>query len=257
MDQDLSAFQKRKKRRGVVRWILLGLLILAFLVGVFLALDKWYFRVRKVTVSSPSVLYTEDQLVAACPVEEGSRLLGVHKGAIKEAIEENFPFLTKVEVKLRLPDTVVISFEEKMGQIALTLGEETFAVDADLTVLARIDPEEKASRLGLMTEGVSRCVVGEKIEFFDKGVPEILSELVVALDQAGLLGTVRSLDLRDKFDLRLDYDGRFLVKLGERDDVDLKLAMVKRVMAEMTAEDTGEIDISDPNNAYVRKVNRG
>ena len=251
MDQELSVFQKRKRRKRLWQILLGILLVAAFLAALWIALDRLYFKVRKVTFSSSS-LYSEEELIAGCNIEEGSRLFAVDTKAIKRDLEDGFPFLTKVEVRRRLPDTISVLFDEKMGEIALTIGSETFAVDADLTVLARIEKDDGTSRLGLKVDGVSRCIVGEKIEFFDTSVPGILSDLVVALDQAGLMGTVRSLDLRDKFNLRMDYMDRFDVLLGEDEDLDLKFAMVKRVIEEMYEEDTGEIDITDSNNAYVR-----
>lgn len=256
MDQDILSFQNRKKRRRILRPILGIALVAVFFALLWFALDRFVFKVRKMTFS-PSSLYSEEELLAACRVEEGTRLFGVDKSRLEQSVRENLPFLTNIDVHLRIPDTVSVTFDEKMGEIALTLGNETFAVDADLTVLARIDGNAAPARLGLTADGVSRCIVGEKIEFFDASVPGILSDLVIALDEAGLLGTVRSLDLRDKFNLRMDYMGRFDVLLGENGDLDLKFAMVKRVLEELYDDDTGEIDISDPNNAYVRSYNRG
>ncbi|MBP5289404.1 MAG: FtsQ-type POTRA domain-containing protein [Clostridia bacterium] len=256
MDQDLSMFQNRKRRKRIARVIWSILLVALFFAALWFALDRWVFKVRNVAVS-PSQLYSEEQLIAACKVEEGTRLFALDREKIKENIENQFPFLTNVTVRLRLPHTVSVSFEEKMGEIALNVGDGTFAVDADLTVLARISAEESGSRLGLKTDGVSRCIVGEKIQFFDTAVPGILSDLVQALDEAKLLGEVRSLDLRDKFNIRIDYKGQFNVLLGEDEDLDLKLAMIKRVAAEQYEDDAGEIDITDPNNAYVRLHNRG
>ena len=256
MDQDLSFFRKQKRKQRIIRIVLGTVLVAVFFAALWFVLDRFVFKVKKITVS-PSELYTEEELIAACEIEDGTRLFGVDRKAVKRAVEENFPFLTNVEVRLRLPDTISVVFDEKMGEIALTIGKDTFAVDADLMVLARIGEEGPGTRLGLTADGVSRCIVGEQIEFFDDSIPLILSDIVLALDRASLLGTVRALNLSDKFDLRMDYGNRFEIKLGEDEDLDLKLAMVKRVISELLAEDAGEIDISDPNNAYVRLYNRG
>ena len=255
MDLELERVQSVKKRKKIMRILFGALLGIVFLAMLLLVLDKWYFRVRKITVS-PSSLYTEEELIAACRLEKGSRLFGVDTKEVKRGIEERFAFLKNVEVRISLPDTVKVSFQEKMGEIALTLGRETFAVDSDLTVLARIDKNDAASRLGLTAEGVSKCIVGKKIEFFDTSVPGILSDLVQALDNEGMLGSVRSLDLRDKFNLRMDYMGRFEVLLGENTDLDLKLKMLKQVMKDYSPDDTGEADVSDPNDVYVLPYNR-
>ena len=259
MDRELSAFQQRKRRKKIVRLAVTVLLAITLIIVIaaasWLVLDRLVFKVRHVTVS-PSSLYSEEELLSACAIEEGTRLLAVDKKAVERTVTERFPFLTDVEVRLQFPDTVSVTFEEKYGEIALTIGEETFAVDADLMVLARIDGDDVGNRLGVTMDGVSRCVVGETVAFYDEDIPVILSDVVKALEEAELLGIVKSLDISSKFDLHLDYMGRMDVKLGKDKDLDIKLAMVKRVLQELYEEDTGEIDISDPNNAYVRLFDR-
>ncbi len=255
MDQELEVFQKRKKKINLLRTILLSVFVVILLGAIWFALDRWYFLVRRIEVSD-SVLYAKEDIIAACGVETGTRLFAVNKKTVERNIEENFPFLTSVTVRRLAPHTLSVTFREELGEIALTLGRETFAVDSELTVLARIPAGDATHRLGLTSEGVSRCIVGEKIAFFDESVPDILSHLVQSLDQAEMLPNVVSLDLRDKFNLRMDYAGRFDIMLGEDGDLGLKFAMVKKVLEELYTEDTGEIDISDPNNAYVRLYNR-
>ena len=255
MDQELEVFKKKRKQKKIVGVVLTALLVVVLLGGLFLLADRFFFHLRRVTVS-PSTLYTEEELIAACGVTEGQRLLSVDRREVERRISGSFPYLVNVRARLRLPDTLSVTFEEKMGEIALTLGDESYAVDMDLNVIARIAKGDETRRLGVLANGISRCMVGEKIEFFDEMIPEILSHVVHALDRAGMLADTDSLDLRDKFDLQMEYKGRFHILLGEDGDLDLKFAMVNRVFEEFYEEDTGQIDISDPNNAYVRLYNR-
>lgn len=250
MDQELSVYEARRKRKKIIRVVLLIVLVAVLLSVLWFVADRYYFLLETVTFSH-STLYSEEELLQKSEVERGVRLFSVKKDAVKKRIEESFPYLVNVKVQRALPNTLKITFEENMGEIALRLGRETFAVAADLTVLSRIEADDPVPRLGVLANGVSRCVVGEKIEFFDTMIPDILSHTVTALSEANMLADTKSLDLRDKFDLRMEYQGRFEILLGEDEDLGLKLAMVKRVIEDQNPDDTGRIDISDPNDAYV------
>jgi len=133
----------------------------------------------------------------------------------------------------------------------VTLGEESFAVDRDLNVLAKIN-DSGVSRIRLISRDVSRCVVGEKLSFFDPTIGDSVLQFIQTLESEEMIGQVSEIDLQDKFYIRIRYLDRFDVILGENSDLPYKFAMLRGVVADLYPEAKGEIDVTDPNTAYVR-----
>lgn len=251
MDENLDVFAKKRKSKKVVRTILVTLLLLALFGTAFFLLSKYYFTVREITVQE-NVLYSSDQILAALEIPEGQSLVTVPYSRLARELEERFDYLTQVRLNVRLPHTIHVSFTVKMGEMNFALGRETFVVDKDLMVIAKETGTKIHTRCELITGGVNRCVVGEELAFFNDNEKEILSDLLAQLEQSEMLADTDYIDLTDKFDLRIGYHGRFDVVLGKNEDVFRKLAMMRQVEKELYDDDTGEVDLSDANTAFVR-----
>lgn len=251
MSEELTAYAKKRKRKNRIRILLMSVLVLALLgTAGYFALTE-FFVCNAFSVQETS-LYTAEDILSVCRVEEGTPLIRVSKNDISSAIEENFPYLVDVQVEFDLPDRIIVTFTEDFGELALQMGEELFSVDCELTVLAKEAVSSTIPRIKLVTDGVSRCVVGEKLVFFDTSLENALLAIIGNLKEAEMFDKVQSIDVKDKFDLRVRYLDRFEILLGENDDLQLKFAMVKEVIRDLGAEETGRIDISDPNSAYVK-----
>lgn len=251
MSEELSAYAQKRKRKKIVRILLIAVLILALLgIAAYFAFTK-FFVCHGVSVQETS-LYPAEEIQKLCHVEDGTPLILVSKNDISTAVEENFPYLVDVQVEFDLPDRIIVTFTEDFGEFALQMGEEIFSVDCELNVLAKEKLDTPIPRIRLESDGVLRCVVGEKLVFFDSAAESGLLSIIAALKEAELFDKVQMINVNDKFDLRLKLMNRFEILLGEVSDVGLKLSMVKEVIRDLGAEETGRIDISDPNNAYVK-----
>lgn len=251
MSDELNTFAKKRKSRKIRRYIFLGILVLALLgVGAYFAATR-YFIVKEVVIQD-TALYSKENLIAACKVKKNTPLYQVSKKEISRAIEENFPYLEKVKTEFDLPDRVVVSFTEEFGEFALQLGTELFSVDRDLNVLAKERPDSTIPRIGLVTKDAARCIVGEKLSFFEEDIKNCVLDLYTSLEKGGLIENVTSIDVSDKFALKVTYQNRFEILVGENRDLKYKFAMVKKVIEDLNDNDAGRIDITDPNTAYVK-----
>ena len=94
--------------------------------------------------------------------------------------------------------------------------------------------------------------------FSDEGLQAMIPEIIGAVEEQGMRENVQSLDLRDKFNVKLRYLDRFDVTLGENENLAYKLQMLKKVVEELDADParsaegpvTGTIDLTDANTAY-------
>ena len=251
MSEELTAYAKKRKRKKNMRILLISVLVLSLLGTVsYFALTR-FFVCHTFSVQETN-LYPAEDILSVCRVEEGTPLISVSKKEISSAVEEAFPYLVDVQVEFDLPDNIIVTFTEDFGEFALQMGKELFSIDCELTVLAKESINSSIPRIKLISDNVSRCVVGEKLVFFDESVKNSLLRMFESLQQAEMLDKVQCVNVRDKFDLRIEYLERFEILLGEESDLNLKLAMVKEVIRDLEADATGRIDVSDANTAYVK-----
>lgn len=250
MSDELSAYAAKRKSKAMWRNLVLALLLTALLAVAAFLLTKYYFIVRQVQIQQTS-LYSNEALLECVGVSPGTPMHAVSKKDVISAIEENFPYLVNVKVNRKLPTTLEITFDEAFGELAVTLGDELFAVDRSLQVLAKESVSSTIPRIRIISYDISRCIVGEKMSFFDEAGQNMMLELVSALEKEGMLADVKSIDIRDKFNIRLTYTDRFEIQLGDNSELKYKFAMVKEVLRDLDPNATGSIDITDPNVAYV------
>ncbi len=251
MSEELSAYQKKRKQKKIARNGFLAVLILALMSTAAYFIFTRYLVVKEVVIQE-TTLYSQEEMLDVCAVEKQTPLIALSKKEICRAVEENFPYLVNVKVEFDLPGKVLVGFREDFGMMALQLGTELFSLDRELNVLAKEPHDSTIPRISLLTEDVSRCVVGEKLSFFDPAVATAISDLITALEKKEMLSDVNVFDLRDKLNIKVHYQSRFELLMGENSDLGYKFAMVQEVIKDLGAEERGRIDITDPNTAYVK-----
>ncbi len=251
MGDELSVFAKIKKRKRMIRTVALFTLILALLgVASYFALTK-YLVVAEVALQDTN-LYPKEAMLELLAPEEGTPLIKVSKNKICRALEEGFPYLVEAKVEFDLPGKINISFTEDFGELALVLGQEQFCIDKDLNVLAKERLGSDIPRIRLVSGDVSRCIVGEKLGFFEEEAENRLKTILSAMENTDLMGQVQQIDMRDKFNIQIRYLDRFNLLVGDESSLKHKLMMVKEVVLDLQETDTGTIDIADPDTAYVK-----
>ena len=226
--------------------------ILAALVLAFFGATKWLV-VREV-ITENATLYTAEEILSVCAIEEGTPLVSLPVGEISERISKSFPYLIHIEIKRHLSGRVSVEYEESFGEVYLKLGDDYFVVDRELNVLIKEKKPAVSDRILLVASDISESVVGKKLSFFDENREESLETVLKNLFEADMLNSVISLDVRDKFQITANFEDRFEILLGDSSEMSLKLAMIREVMEDLGPEKKGKIDISDANTAYMKLV---
>ena len=109
------------------------------LAAGFLISAAVLFKIETVTVESPDgqLAYDDSQIVAAFGQPAGENLFGFNTAEAQQAIAAALPYLESVEIKRRLPDTVVIT---------ATPAVETYTVES-AAGWAVLSQDRKSTRL--------------------------------------------------------------------------------------------------------------
>lgn len=109
-----SELRRRRRRRNLLM-ALLGLLVVV--VGVALSLTVLFkvdtFRIENMDGSTPADtgIYTEDAILGALGIPVGENMFQFSASQKEKSMEVSLPYLERVEIRRRLPSTLVIRVE--------------------------------------------------------------------------------------------------------------------------------------------------
>lgn len=251
MDELRSRQDKKRHRRAVFYICLfLGATVIFLAVCFFL-----FFRISEIQLIGNEI-YTEEQILEQLPFSVGENLFSFHAEEAESKLRKALPFVGGVEIKRSLPSVVTVEISERHMELSLAVGEEAYLLSGDLQVLERIGGGDITDGVAhLRTGAVERCIVGEKVIFSDARTASDLEELYRCLSANGMMGQIRSIDMTSRFDITIDYDGRFSVYLADIDNMDLKIRFLAGILDQLSSADRGYINLSNYHEAAVRLEN--
>ncbi len=235
--------RRRKNRRKKI--IIRSVLGLAFLcIGVVVAL-MLFFNINKITVTGDTV-YSTEEIIRVSDVEIGDNLIFLSKTKLNNKIAEELPYVRSVKVKRKLPSTLELQVTKTEGYMAIASDGYFTLLDKSGKVLERdleiIGENIVLANLGEVTSAnVGEIVVLKNAKTFEK------LEKVLAECENVKIKDITAIDLSDIYNIKLVYQGRITLELGETNDNNLhsKLALGKE-----------SIDIQDKeNNLYRGTIN--
>lgn len=249
---ELRSRQDRKRHRRTVFYVclLVGATVIFLAVCFFL-----FFRISEIQLVGNEI-YSGEQILEQLPFAAGENLFSFDAKEAESSLRRALPFIGAVEIKRSLPSVVIVEVSERRMELSLAVGEDAYLLSGDLQVLGRIGGEEITDGIaGLRTGAVERCIVGEKISFADARTASDLEELYRCLSENGLMGKIRSIDMTSRFDITVDYDGRFTVYLATIDNMDIKIRFLVGILEKLALDDRGYINLSNYREAAVRLEN--
>lgn len=250
-EQSMAMAKRQSQAVKTRRKIVYAILSIMLLAVIAVAVSVKVLVVRSIKVDGVS-LYEADEIIRESGIKKGKSLASLDVSDAEKRLVAGFPFVEQASVTRKLPDRVEISITENKGPISIEVAGEKFALSDDLIVMSRIPSDDAVHRVGLKNDDVKRCVVGEKLEYNDSDLDLMTPLMFEAIKQLGVVDKVDYIDLTDKFHIRLKYDGRFVVRLGNHKDLQFKTKLFTKVAEKLGPEDRGEIDVTDIKAAYVK-----
>lgn len=251
---DVKDIHKNKK---IKQRVLFCAIVLAVVALVALVLVRTLCKVGTLTLD-PTALYDPQQILEVSGIRAGDNLFGFSSADVQQRLQNAFPYLRRIRIQRTLPGQVHLSFQEELGSVCVKLGQDYYPLDSQQIVLKQCGSAQDGGshRITVVSDRIRRCVVGEKIQYSDTTLFDMVDAICRAVEDNGVLEKIDTIDLTDKFDVTMDYDGRFTVFLGNTENLKYKIAMVMKVVEELYQDDTGEIDVRQTSTAYVKLYNK-
>lgn len=270
--------EKAKKRPAVVytqpkplNWnrLLLQIVIILAVVLAFTMGLSVFFKVEKVVVYGNHA-YTAWTVQEASGIENGEQLLSINNARASGKIKTALPYVEKVRIGIKLPDTVNIYVEEYDVAYAIADQDDNWWLmtsDGRVTEKIALGTISSYTRvLGVQLDTPAEGGQGHAYEVAQQVVqstdPAAASEqttpvtvtganrldtalaILQSLELNGIVGEVASVDVSSLSNIELWYGQRFQVKVGDTNDLNKKLSWMKNTINQLNDYEMGILDVS-------------
>lgn len=235
------------RRRLLMRLLTIFAVVIAFVMGLSI-----FFKIDTVTVTGAQK-YSAWTVSQASDLEKGDSLLFFGRAGAAGKIMRKLPYIKSVRFRIDLPGTVNIIVEESPAaySIADTNGDSWLITSAGRVVEQGEDPNAtKIVGVTLSTPQVGEMAVAAEPK--QDGVVtstgadrlQVALAICVQLEANEILGAMASVDVSKLQSIELWYGQQYLVKLGNTERLDYKIAMTKAAIGQMSSYQTGILDAS-------------
>ncbi len=241
--------QKIRRKKIIIR-TLIG--IVFFCVGIVLALTL-FFNINKIVVSGDKV-YSDKEIIDASGVNIGDNLIFLSKTALNEEIYSELAYVGSAKIKRRLPSTLEIIITKTEPYMSVAKDGYYILLDRNGKVLEK-DLETVGENIILANLGeISSIKVGETIVLKEDKVFTKLDNVLAECENVGIT-EITTVDLSDIYNIKLVYQGRITLELGEtdKDNLNSKLALGKAAIERQNEENNnyrGTINLTVDGKGY-------
>lgn len=244
--------RKRNIRKAIV--VIGFLLIISIIVSPVLIFTL--FRVKSFTVEGTGA-YTNEEIISASGIVMGKSLLFADLDEAADNIEKMLPYTDNVKLTKKLPDGIIIRYEATEKAFAIGMSNGLYAVTNGNLKVLEITGEQPAGVALIVGAVPYKAEVGEtaafdvlqdgekKEEFVDETL-SLLLEITGAITE-NKTNDISLINIAEKNDIYLIYQGRIVLNLGNSSDLPSKLSLGNKVINSENTIDPfqfGSIDLS-------------
>ncbi len=241
-------FDKRKARDTTARIAIVCAMITVF----FASFLTFGFRLKNVDVSGMTV-YSPDEIAKWISENASSNVLFMGTSELADKLCIAFPELKNISVEKNLPNKVSVTAEDDVPSYYITLDKEHYLLSEELKVMTRTSDEScTEGLLFINTEDIRKAVTGEKIEFYYDYQYGYIKGVLDDISTHDIASGVISVDADNKFDISVNYEDRFTIKIGAGENVKTKLTLAKAYIESLPEGEKGVIDsTSTEKGSYI------
>lgn len=241
---------KRNRRKKIIFRSVAGAIFLV--VGIIVALSL-FFNINKIVVSGDAV-YSHETVVKASGVSEGDNLIFLSKSKLNEKLSSELAYIGSVTVKRRLPSTLELVIKKTDAKLGIAMNGYFTLLDENGKVLEK-DLETVGENIILANLGeIESAELGETVVLKEEKVLTKLQQVLAECKKVGI-NDISLMDLSDIYNIKLVYQGRITLVLGETDSENLnsKLALGKAALDKQNEENSlyrGTINLTVDGKGY-------
>lgn len=245
-------FEQKKSKERITSMIVAACAVMLFTVGVL----AFAFPLKTVSVQGQTQ-YDAQQITEYAQQLAGGNVVLASKKSIESGLLDRFTRLKSVEVIKNYPSGITVELEEDTAEYYVSIDGEYYLLTDDLRIMHRTQNKNETSDLLLLeTDGISAAITGKELEFYASYQKEYVKDVLSEITDHAMCDGVISVDMKDKFNIKLDYDGRFTVILGIGESISTKMSLAMAYIQSIPENERGIIDSSSTEKgSYVSLMN--
>ena len=247
-------FNLPKRRRRVGNYILYYLMAGVVIIVVFVVLANTLLFNCSSIESEGFERYTAEEIVAASGIKTGENLLHIDADKAEENIISSLAYIDMAKVTKKYPTRIIITVTEAEKWFCVYQDGVTAAVSRNGKILEHSAADGLVTVRGFEAESIEVGVRLKSVIDVKNNAP---AEIMTAAEKAGLT-KITEIDLTDRFDIKILYDNRITLEIGNITDIESKLTVGAAIIKEEISP-TEEVTIllTNPEVVAVRNNNIG
>lgn len=223
----------RRKRRSNLKSFYALAIIFAAMILMVLCMTI-FFNIKRINVNGAEV-YSRDQIMLIGGVSLDDNLVRTNTDVVEKRLSENLAYIDDVKVTKVYPSTMTIEITQAEKAVEIEHKGKYYVMSKSGKILeSGNDTHNKKLPLvkGFELKSLSP---NQKVESEDAFKTKILTEMLDKIENLEFK-KIKVIDLTDRADITLDYDGRIEILLGSSVDMDYKLTYIKAVIEKSLAD---------------------
>lgn len=243
------------KHKSNLGRIILGIVILVLTVAGLLYFGYVFFQAEKVEVSGNGK-YTDIYITNLAKIPEKTHMLMLNTDEIKSNIEEAEPYLEVLNIKKKLPQTVLIEVKERQPKALIEYADSYLMADDEGNILEILEvlPENRKYPI-IQGFAVGSVSLGRTIGTDDTFKITVMSEILTALENRQITDSIYSIDISDINNINMQTSENLSVKFGQADKIVDKIKWIDRMLPTLKRDGrtSGVLDVSAGTFATYKK----
>ncbi len=246
-DETLENFAKRNQSKKKFKKLILIPIVIAAVIIFVVVCFVFFFKVKTVEVEG-ATKYDANLLIIKSGITAGENLYSYSEDKIEELLMLNYPYISKVELKRRWPDKIILKISEESAKYSAEIYGETLILSPNLRILENPQINVESLELcRLKLPDIDRALVGNKPVFTEKA--DYIEKALGIIANCDIADKITHIDLESRFSINFLMGNTYKIKCGDTDDLDLKLTMTEKILksGQLPAGVKAEIDVSNPS----------
>ena len=223
-----NAIKHKKRRRRKLATLYIFLIISILLISCFFIIHS-FFKVTNIEVKG-SKRYKQSQIRQISNIKLEQNMFTFKSETVSKRLKNELLYVDEATVNKKLPNKVYISIIDAKPKYLLKNQSKYFVVSQRFKILETKNKKDHNSDELIEVEGIeiSDLEVGKFISEDDLKIT-ILKKLNLSLNRNKFEG-INKIDIRNKSNIKIMYQNRIKILLGDMSQLDYKIKFVKHIV---------------------------